>query len=66
MRVNVDVIDHIAADYVPVISSVGADADGRSYNVNADDAAAQVAAAMRAQKVIFLTDVEGWLLLGRS
>ena len=60
-RVNVDVIEHIAEDYVPVISSVGTDADGRSYNINADDAAAQVAAAMRAQKVIFLTDVDGWL-----
>jgi acetylglutamate kinase len=60
-RVNVDVIDHIAEDYVPVISSVGTDGDGRSYNINADDAAAQVAAAMRAQKAIFLTDVDGWL-----
>ena len=60
-RVNVDVIDHIAEDYVPVISSVGTDADGRSYNINADDAAGQVAAAMRAEKVIFMTDVDGWL-----
>ena len=60
-RVNVDVIDHIAEDYVPVISSVGTDTEGRSYNINADAAAAQVAAAMRAQKVIFLTDVDGWL-----
>ena len=60
-RVNVDVIDHIAEDYVPVIASVGTDADGRSYNVNADAAAGQVAAAMRAQKAIFLTDVDGWL-----
>jgi acetylglutamate kinase len=60
-RVNVDVIDHIAEDYVPVISSVGTDGEGRSYNINADAAAAQVAAAMRAQKVIFLTDVDGWL-----
>ena len=60
-RVNVDVIDHIAADYVPVISSVGTDREGRSYNINADAAAAQVAAAMRAEKAIFLTDVDGWL-----
>jgi acetylglutamate kinase len=60
-RVNVDVIDHIAADYVPVIASVGTDSDGRSYNINADAAAAQVAAAMRAEKAIFLTDVDGWL-----
>jgi acetylglutamate kinase len=60
-RVNVDVIDHIAADYVPVIASVGTDADGRSYNVNADEAAGHVAAAMQAHKVMFLTDVDGWL-----
>ncbi|MGI8462501.1 MAG: acetylglutamate kinase [Solirubrobacterales bacterium] len=60
-RVEVDVIDHIAADYIPVIASVGADRDGASYNVNADAAAGKVAAALRAYKAIFLTDVEGWL-----
>jgi acetylglutamate kinase len=60
-RVNTDVIDHISADYVPVIASVGADAEGNSYNVNADEAAGKVAAAMRAYKAIFITDVEGWL-----
>ncbi len=60
-NVNVDVIDHIAEDYVPVIASVGADRDGASYNVNADEAAGKVAAAMPAHKAIFLTDVDGWL-----
>jgi acetylglutamate kinase len=60
-RVNVGVIDHIAADYVPVIASVGTDREGRSYNVNADEAAGKVAAAMGAHKAIFLTDVVGWL-----
>jgi acetylglutamate kinase len=60
-RVNVDVIDHIAEDYVPVIASVGTDRDGASYNVNADEAAGKVAAAMGAHKAIFLTDVDGWL-----
>ncbi len=59
--VNVDVIDHIAADYVPVIASVGTDREGASYNVNADEAAGKVAAAMPAHKAIFLTDVDGWL-----
>ncbi len=59
-RVDVDVLRHIAADYIPVIASVGADADGNSYNVNADAAAAAVAEALGAFKVIFLTDVEGW------
>jgi acetylglutamate kinase len=60
-RVNASVIRHIAADYIPVIASVGADADGRSHNINADDAAAAVARALGAFKVVFLTDVRGWL-----
>jgi acetylglutamate kinase len=60
-RVNVDVLEHIASDYIPVIASVGADREGRSYNVNADEAAGAVARALRAYKVMFLTDVEGWL-----
>jgi acetylglutamate kinase len=60
-KVNVDVIDHIAEDYVPVIASVGTDREGASYNVNADEAAGKVAAAMPAHKAIFLTDVDGWL-----
>jgi acetylglutamate kinase len=59
--VNVDVIDHIAEDYIPVIASVGTDREGASYNVNADEAAGKVAAAMPAHKAIFLTDVDGWL-----
>src|SRR5207245_790647 len=60
-RVNVGVIEHIASDYIPVIASVGADREGRSYNVNADEAAGAVAAAMGAYKLLFLTDVPGWL-----
>ena len=60
-KVNVDVIDHIAEDYIPVIASVGTDREGHSYNVNADEAAGKVAAAMPAHKAIFLTDVDGWL-----
>jgi acetylglutamate kinase len=59
-RVDADVLNHIAADYIPVIASVGADSQGRSYNVNADAAAAAVAEALGAFKVMFLTDVEGW------
>jgi acetylglutamate kinase len=59
-RVDADVLLHIAEDYIPVIASVGADSEGNSYNVNADAAAAAVAEALGAFKVIFLTDVEGW------
>jgi acetylglutamate kinase len=60
-RVDVDVLTHIAEDYIPVVASVGADREGNSYNVNADDAAGAVAAALGAYKIMFLTDVAGWL-----
>jgi acetylglutamate kinase len=60
-RVDAGVIEHIAADYIPVIASVGADRAGASHNVNADEAAGAVARALGAYKVIFLTDVAGWL-----
>ena len=60
-RVNVGVIEHVASDYIPVIASVGADRDGASYNVNADEAAGAVAGALGAYKLLFLTDVAGWL-----
>jgi acetylglutamate kinase len=60
-HVDVDVLNHIAADYIPVIASAGVDGEGSSYNVNADTAAGKVAAALGAHKAIFLTDVAGWL-----
>jgi acetylglutamate kinase len=60
-RVDVDVLNHIAQDYIPVVASVGADREGNSYNINADEAAGAVARALSAYKVIFLTDVAGWL-----
>ena len=60
-KVDTGVLLHIAEDYIPVIASVGADRDGASHNVNADEAAGAVARALGAYKVIFLTDVAGWL-----
>jgi len=60
-RVNVDVLLHVAEDYIPVIASVAADREGRSHNINADEAAGAVARALGAYKVMFLTDVPGWL-----
>jgi acetylglutamate kinase len=60
-HVDVDVLNHIAEDYIPVIASSASDADGHPYNINADEAAGKVAAALGAQKALFLTDVEGWL-----
>jgi acetylglutamate kinase len=60
-RVDVDVLNHIAADYIPVVASSASSREGQSYNVNADEAAGKVAAALGAFKAIFLTDVAGWL-----
>jgi acetylglutamate kinase len=60
-RVDVGVVNHIAVDYIPVIASVGNDRSGRSHNVNADEAAGAIARALGAYKVMFLTDVPGWL-----
>jgi acetylglutamate kinase len=55
------VLNHIAEDYIPVVASSASDRDGHAYNVNADEAAGKVAAALGAHKAVFLTDVEGWL-----
>src|SRR5437763_8340187 len=60
-RVDVDVLLHVAQDYIPVVASVGADRDGNSYNINADEAAGAVARPLGAYKIMFLTDLAGWL-----
>ncbi|HUZ28560.1 MAG TPA: acetylglutamate kinase [Solirubrobacteraceae bacterium] len=60
-RVDVKLLNHISADYIPVVASVGADREGNSYNINADEAAGAVASALGAYKLMFLTDVPGWL-----
>jgi acetylglutamate kinase len=53
------VLDLVEAGRVPVISSVAPDADGLAHNVNADTAAAALAVALGAEKLLVLTDVEG-------
>lgn len=49
-------LDH---DYMPVVSSLGADAKGRVYNINADTIAAEIAVRLEAEKLIMLSDVDG-------
>ena len=60
-HVDVNVLTHVAQDYIPVVASVGADREGHSYNINADEAAGAIARALCAYKLVFLTDVAGWL-----
>lgn len=60
MDVQPQAISAVAdAGFVPVIAPLGIDADGVTHNVNADEAAGAVAQALRAEKLILLTDVEG-------
>ncbi len=59
-KINTKLLETIAADeYIPVIAPVGTDENGQSYNINADTVASAVATAISAEKLIFLTDVEG-------
>ena len=61
---NVDITpinDILEKDYIPVISTVGCDREGNVYNINADTAAAQIAAKMNADRLITMTDIEGIL-----
>ncbi|MDR2091107.1 MAG: acetylglutamate kinase [Clostridiales bacterium] len=59
-KINSDfLLKLIKNDFIPVISSIGADDSGKSFNLNADTAAAAVAAALSAEKLIYLTDVDG-------
>ena len=59
-NVKTDIITTlIENDYIPVIAPIGMDVSGNSYNINADDAACAVASALKAEKLAFLTDIEG-------
>ena len=59
-HVNTDAVrDLIAAGRIPVVSTIAPDADGVVYNINADTAAAALAEALDAEKLLMLTDVEG-------
>ena len=60
-HINTDLLALLDADYVPVVASVGVGPNGETYNINADTVAGAMAAALKAEKVIFLTDVGGLL-----
>ena len=59
-EVNARVIyDLLEKDFIPIICPIGLDDNNQTYNINADDAACAIARAMRAEKLAFLTDIEG-------
>ena len=58
--VNPDILfDMLEKDYLPIIAPIGLDKDYHTYNINADDAACAIARAVSAEKLAFLTDIEG-------
>lgn len=60
VSVNTKLLNLLISDeFIPVISTVGADEHGTGYNINADTAAGEIAGAMNAEKLIYLTDVDG-------
>ncbi len=59
-KINSKVLDLISKDeYIPVVAPIGVGPDGESYNINADTVAGEIAAALKAEKLMLLTDVEG-------
>jgi acetylglutamate kinase len=51
----------LAEDLIPVVSTIGADMAGQAYNINADTVAGAIAVALEAEKIVYLTDIEGLL-----
>ncbi len=61
-KINIaPVIDLLEKDYIPVISTVGCDKNGNTYNINGDTAAAYIAGALGAERLIMMTDIAGVL-----
>jgi acetylglutamate kinase len=59
VHVNTGVLTLLAEEAIPVVASVGIGEDGVAYNINADTVAGELAAALGAEKLVFLTDVDG-------
>ncbi len=59
-EINIDIVNFLENDnYIPVISSIGTDREGKTYNINADYVAGAIAGKLKADRLIFLTDVDG-------
>ena len=56
------ILDLLEKDYIPVISTVGCDLEGNTYNINADTTAAHIAGALRAERLITMTDITGVMM----
>ncbi len=62
LAVNSSIVERLLAqELIPVIATIGTDPEGQAYNINADVAAAAIASALQAEKLVYLTDVVGLL-----
>jgi acetylglutamate kinase len=62
VHVNTSIVDRLLAEeLIPVVATIASDTEGQAYNINADVAAAAIAAALSAEKLVYLTDVSGLL-----
>jgi acetylglutamate kinase len=60
ININTSLLEKLCNDeFIPVIAGIGADNQGQAYNINADTVAAEIAARINAEKLIFLTDIDG-------
>ncbi len=60
VKINPHMLEVLArSDYIPVVAPIGVDKNGQSYNINADTVAGELASALKAEKLMLLTDVEG-------
>lgn len=61
-KININpVLDLLEKGYIPIVSTIGCDNDGNIYNINADTAAARIAGALGAERLIMMTDIKGVL-----
>jgi len=59
-RINPGILHRLLDDeFIPVVATIGTDADGQAYNINADTVAGAIAEALGAEKLVYLTDIEG-------
>lgn len=61
-KVNTEIVeDLLEKGYIPVVSTIGCDKKGNTYNINGDTAAAHIAGALKAERLIMMTDIDGIL-----
>ncbi len=60
VNINMELLNNLLeSNYIPVISPIGSDSEGNSYNINADYAAASISGVLKAEKLLIMTDIDG-------